>query len=122
MAKYRSDWTCIVFSRGHRSKFIWSCFIYVINKRITVHSEFIKVALKMKLCTLLYSCHSTFYLMFIESLIVSFSFYQTFLECIELCILQGKFLLLRCFASTVGNCRILQNVIQYQFFQDFVFN
>ena len=27
MAKYRSDWTCIVFSRGHRSKFIWSCLI-----------------------------------------------------------------------------------------------
>ena len=26
MKKYRFDWTCIVFSRGHRSKFIWSCF------------------------------------------------------------------------------------------------
>ena len=26
MAKYRSDWTGIVLSRGHRSKFIWSCF------------------------------------------------------------------------------------------------
>ena len=25
MAKYRCDLTCIVFSRGHRSKFIWSC-------------------------------------------------------------------------------------------------
>ena len=24
MAKYRFDWTCMVFSRGHRSKFIWS--------------------------------------------------------------------------------------------------
>ena len=24
--KYRFEWTCIVFSRGHRSKFIWSCF------------------------------------------------------------------------------------------------
>ena len=28
MAKYRSDWTCIVLSRGHRSKFIWSCFYW----------------------------------------------------------------------------------------------
>ena len=27
MAKYRFGWTCIVFSRSHRSKFIWSCFI-----------------------------------------------------------------------------------------------
>ena len=27
MAKDRFGWTCIVFSRGHRSKFIWSCFI-----------------------------------------------------------------------------------------------
>ena len=27
MANYRFDRTCIVFSRGHRSKFIWSCFI-----------------------------------------------------------------------------------------------
>ena len=25
MAKYSFDWTCIVFSRGHKSKFIWSC-------------------------------------------------------------------------------------------------
>ena len=25
MAKYRFGWTCIVFSRGHRSKLIWSC-------------------------------------------------------------------------------------------------
>ena len=25
MAKYSFDWTCIVFSRGHRSKFTWSC-------------------------------------------------------------------------------------------------
>ena len=27
VTKNRSDWTCIVLSRGHRSKFIWSCFI-----------------------------------------------------------------------------------------------
>ena len=25
MANYLFDWTCIAFSRGHRSKFIWSC-------------------------------------------------------------------------------------------------
>ena len=25
MVKYWFFWTCIVFSRGHRSKFIWSC-------------------------------------------------------------------------------------------------
>ena len=28
MAKYRFDWIFIVFSRGHRSKFIWSCSIW----------------------------------------------------------------------------------------------
>ena len=27
MVKYRFYWTFIVFSRGHRSKFIWSCFL-----------------------------------------------------------------------------------------------
>ena len=27
MAKYGFDWTCMVFSRGHRSNFIWSCFV-----------------------------------------------------------------------------------------------
>ena len=26
---YRSNWTCIVLSRGHRSKFIWSCFLRI---------------------------------------------------------------------------------------------
>ena len=25
IVKYRFDWICIVFSRGHRSKFIWFC-------------------------------------------------------------------------------------------------
>ena len=29
MANYLLDWTCIVFfSRGHRSKLIWSCFAF----------------------------------------------------------------------------------------------
>ena len=27
MVKYRLYWTCIVFSRGHRAKFIWSCSV-----------------------------------------------------------------------------------------------
>ena len=26
MAKYGSEWTCIVSSHGHRTKLIWSCF------------------------------------------------------------------------------------------------
>ena len=29
MAKYRLGWTCIVFSRGHRSKFIWPCLFFI---------------------------------------------------------------------------------------------
>ena len=33
MAKYRSDWTGIVLSRGHRSKFIWSCFFKTVFER-----------------------------------------------------------------------------------------
>ena len=28
MAKYRFCWNCIVFSRGHRTKSIWSCFSF----------------------------------------------------------------------------------------------
>ena len=27
MAKYWFYWTCIIFSRGYRSTFIWSCFL-----------------------------------------------------------------------------------------------
>ena len=33
LAKYRFDCTCIVLSRGHRSKFIWSCFIGSFRRR-----------------------------------------------------------------------------------------
>ena len=29
MVKYWFYWTCIVFSCGHRSKFIWSCLIHL---------------------------------------------------------------------------------------------
>ena len=42
MAKYRSDWTCIVFSRGHISKFIWSCFFKSISDEI-IFREIVKV-------------------------------------------------------------------------------
>ena len=32
MAKCRFDWTCVVFSRGHRSKLIWSCYLWMYVK------------------------------------------------------------------------------------------
>ena len=32
MVKYRFYWTYIIFSRGHRSKFIWSCLLYSSSK------------------------------------------------------------------------------------------
>ena len=31
MVKYWFYWTCIVFSRGHRSKFIWSCLFQLLT-------------------------------------------------------------------------------------------
>ena len=44
MVKYRNHWTCIVFSRGHKSKFSWSCLekqswlnLYYAQILITLH-------------------------------------------------------------------------------------
>ena len=39
MAKYRFDWTWIVFSRGHRSKLIWSCFFKGKGIKCLVHEK-----------------------------------------------------------------------------------
>ena len=36
MALYGLLWRNIVFSRGHRSKFIWSCFNYVFELQVNV--------------------------------------------------------------------------------------
>ena len=40
MAKYRSDWTCIDLSRGHRSKFMWSCCGKILKCQSTFSARF----------------------------------------------------------------------------------